>query len=238
MFRPVGQLTGTAALAIAAALISGTAGAARAADAAHIEFLWSPAARYAPARAEAFGFVLDGKQRHEVCVVALAPVTQESPLRIDVLDASGHLVGIQRDDGFRGSKRCYPAGLDPAGIPGQWTYNVYIAGKLAATRTIEVASTLRDAGFHADPARPYALGRPNYDPAIPPGEYVGRLAWIMSVDPAGRVSHVEVEAAEGAGKAMEDRAVAAGYLTLFPPDPSRAEKPFRVRQEYLLGTDR
>ncbi len=52
----------------------------------------------------------------------------------------------------------------------------------------------------------------------------------MDVDPQGRVTHVEVEVAEGVGERIRDRAIAAGYMTLFPPDPARAATPLRWRR--------
>ncbi len=213
------------------------AGLAHAGDQAYIEFLWSPASRDALARGEAQGFVLDEAQDHRICVVAIGPVIHGS-LRIDARDASGKPAGSQRYDGFNGSKECFAANLDLRGAPGEWMFNVYADGKLVATKAIEVARTLRNAPFLADPRRPYVLGRPNYDPAIPPGSYAGRLSWIMTVDADGTVADVVVEAAEGAGELMRDRAVAAGYITLFPPDPSRMASPYKVRQEYQLEADR
>jgi hypothetical protein len=122
-------------------------------------------------------------------------------------------------------------------LPGDWTFNVYLDGSLLTAKTIEVASTLNEASFYAESSRPYVLGRPNYDASIPPRDYIGRLSWIMSVDTAGVVRNVEVEAAEGAGKAMKDRAIAAGYLTIFPPNQSPTATPLKVRQEYILDTD-
>ena len=53
-----------------------------------------------------------------------------------------------------------------------------------------------------------------------------------------KVADVVIESAEGAGGLMRDRAIAAGYITRFPPDPSRAGKPYRVRQVYQLEADR
>lgn len=222
---------------LTAALALSSVGPVRADDSAYIEFLWSPAPRGALARAEAFGFVMGAGQDHRICVVADAPITQSSVLRIDVKDASGHLVSSQRHDDFKGNKECYPVDLDASGAPGEWAFGVHVNDKLLATKTLEVARTLEEARFHADPSRPYALGRPNYNASIPAAEYIGKVSWIMSVDEAGAVSHVELENAVGAGKRMEDRAVAAGYITRFPPDPSRAVKPYKVRQEYTLGTD-
>lgn len=213
------------------------AGPARAGDQAYIEFLWSPASAGALARGEALGFVLDEAQDHRICVVAIGPAIHGS-LRLDARDASGKPAGSQRHDDFHGTKECFAANLDRRGAPGEWTFNVYVDGTLAATKAIAVARTLRNAPFLSDPRRPYVLGRPNYDPAIPPGSYIGRLSWIMTVDANGTVTDVVVEAAEGAGKLMEDRAVAAAYITLFPPDRSRTAKPYRVRQEYQLEADR
>lgn len=223
----------------ALAFWSGTsaAGPASAGNTAYIEFLWKPAPEGALARAQAFGFVLDEGQDHRVCVAAIDFVARPGVLRIDVVDASGGTVHTQDHEHFTGTKECYPVHLPTSATPGEWRFNVYLDDTLVATKTIEVSRTLEEASFHADPSRPYVLGRPNYDPDIPPGEYVGRLSWIMSVDPHGVVRHVEVEAAEGAGELMKDRAIAAGFLTVFPPNPSPAAKPFKVRQEYLLDTD-
>ena len=208
-----------------------------AADAAYIEFLWQPAPKGALARGEAFGFVMDPAQHHVVCVEAEDAVTGPSKLRIDVIDASGADVAAYGDGSFLGAKKCNPAKLPPTATPGEWTFNVYVDDVLLGTKTIEVARTLDEAAFHSDPRRPYVLGRPNYDPSIPPDEYVGRLSWIMTVDPAGTVRHVDVEVAEGAGERMKARAVAAGMATMFPPNASPDAKPFKVRQEYLLDSD-
>lgn len=220
-----------------ALLLSSTTGPVFAGDPGYIEFLWAPSAEGALARGEAFGFVLDGERDHQVCVGAVDARPRHGFLRIDVVDAAGDVVQSRHHDHFDGEKACYPADLPPSGLPGDWTFHVYLDGSLLATKTIEVAGTLDEASFHADPARPYVLGRPNYDPGIPPGEYVGRLSWIMTVDATGVVRNVEVEAAEGAGKLMEDRALAAGRLTQFPPNPSPTATPFKVRQEYFLDTD-
>ncbi len=77
---------------------------------------------------------------------------------------------------------------------------------------------------------PYVAGRPNYDASIAPEQWGGRLVWAMDVDPQGKVTHVEVEVAEGVGERLRGRAIAAGYLSLFPPDPGRATTPLRWRR--------
>ena len=218
-------------------LVSSTIGTAFAGDSAYIEFLWAPPTKAALARAEAFGFVLDGTQDHRLCVEANDASPRKGVLRIEVVDAAGDVVESQWHENFDGAKECYPTDLPPSGFPGNWTFNVYLDGSLSATKTIEVARTLEDASFYVESSRPYVLGRPNYDANIPPGDYIGRLSWIMSVDTAGVVRNVEVEAAEGAGEAMKDRAIAAGYLTVFPPNRSPADTLRKVRQEYILATD-
>jgi hypothetical protein len=211
--------------------------AAGAASTAQIEFLWSSTPNGALARAEAYGFVLEGNQDHRVCVVAFSQEHKTRPLRIEVIDASGALVDTQIHEDFTGPKQCYKAELGASEAVGEWTFNVYMNHKLAASKAIEVARTLKDASFYSHPSRPYVLGRPNYDPMIPAGEYIGRIVWIMHVDETGKVDHAQVESTEGAGNRMRDRAVAAGLLTMFPPDPTRTSEPLKVRQEYLLRAD-
>jgi hypothetical protein len=222
-------------LLLAALALSALSGTARAADQVYLEFLWEPAAKGALARAEAYGFTLEPTQDHRVCVAALTDWRQNDILSIDVVDASGQLVAKQVHDDFHGSKRCFKAALGTTGAVGQWTFNAYINQTLAGTKMIEVAKTLKEAPFYAGGAHPYVLGRPNYDPTIPTADYFGRLVWVMHVDPAGSVSNVQVESAEGAGNRMRERAIAAGLLTKFPPDPSRAVRPLKIRQEYNLS---
>ena len=142
--------------------------AARAANTAQVEFLWSSIPSGALARAEAYGFVLEGNQNHLVCVVALSQESENRLLRIDVIDDSGTLVRSEIHEDFTGAKKCYKAELSSSKAVGEWTFNVFLNQKLAVTKTIEVARTLKDAGFFAYPSRPYVLGRPNYDPAILP----------------------------------------------------------------------
>lgn len=205
-------------------------------DTAYLEFLWAAPGKGALARAEAFGFTLEADQDHRVCVVALTDTQPNGHLAIEILDASGTLVTRQEYDDFGGAKRCYKAALGTTGEAGHWTFKAYIDGALAGTKTIEVARTLESAPFHSQGSHPYVLGRPNYDPTIPADEYNGRLVWIMHVDPAGSVSRVEIETAEGAGSRMRARAMAAGLLTRFPPDEARSVRPLKVRQEYNLSS--
>ncbi|GEM_PF-225020 len=202
-----------------------------------VEFLWAATPDGAIARQPTRGFLLDGAHAHQVCIAAIHPPQAYSELRIDIIDAAGHPAGSQRHEDFRGEKRCYTARLDPRGSPGMWTFNVVLDGRQRTTGTIEVARTLDEAAFHRPSGIPYVLGRPNYDASIPPEDFVGRLVWVMDVDMDGRVTDVQVEIAEGIGERMRDRALAAGRLSLFPPDPSRAAEPLRYRRELRFERD-
>jgi len=188
-----------------------------------LEFLWSRPSPDSLARQETRGFLL-GNRDHQVCVAAINPPPGGiTSLRIDAVDAAGKLVSRQDHDEFRGAKRCYDAELGTTGKPGEWTFNIYINDKLAAARQIEVARSLEAAAFYAPSLTPYVLGRPNYDTTFDPNKFVGRLVWIMAIDKRGTVTKVHIESAEGVGALMQDRAIAAGYMSLFPPDPSRSE---------------
>lgn len=189
----------------------------------YVEFLWSRPSPDALARQETRGFLL-GNSDHRVCVAAINPPPGGvASLRIDAVDAAGKLASRQDHDDFRGAKQCYPAELGTTGQPGEWTFNIYINQALAATKQIEVARSLETATFYAPSLTPYVLGRPNYDATLDPDKFVGRLVWIMSVDKRGTVTRVDIESTEGVGAVMRDRAIAAGYMSLFPPDPLRAE---------------
>jgi hypothetical protein len=221
--------------AFAVLMLTGGWSTAWASDSAYLEFLWAAPAKGALARAEAYGFTLEPDQDHRVCVAALTEWLDGDVLSVEIIDASGKLVNRQMHEDFVGSKRCYKAQLGTTGVPGEWTFNVYTNQVLAGRNTIQVARTLEEAPFYSRGSRPYVLGRPNYDTSIPAGDYNGRLVWIMHVDAAGSVSAVDVESAEGAGRRMTERAIAAGLLTRFPPDPGRSAQPVKIRQEYKLS---
>lgn len=191
----------------------------------YIEYLWAKPAVGALARQETRSFVLEPGFDHQVCVAVLAPAVQPHSLLLEAVDGSGSVVSRQTDRSYSGRKRCYPAALPADGIPGRWAYRVYLDGQpqIAASRPVDVARRLLGAPFNAPSSTPYVLGRPNYDASIQPSAFSGRLVWAMTVNRAGNVTHVQIEAAEGIGERLRARALAAGYLSLYPPDPSRAE---------------
>lgn len=203
-----------------------------------IEFLWSKQAEDGLARLPTLGFLIDGKAGHQVCVVAFPPDANIQGLVLEAVDASGKVVVRKEDPDFKGNKLCYNAGLNGRGEPGRWMYRAYFNGAAspAGVARIEVARSLDTAKFYEPSGIPYALGRPNYDPTIPPEEFKGRLVWVMHVNQAGKVTEVEVEAAEGAGTLMKDRAIAAGRLSLFPPDPTRPAN-FTYRRELSFAPE-
>jgi hypothetical protein len=207
---------------------------------AHIEFLWArQQGNLALARQPTLGFVQDGKHDHQVCAAALPAYTKMKGIVIEAVDAAGTVISRQTHDDFTGEKLCYNADLGAEGVPGKWTYRVYFNGEAtpAGSATIEVARTLESAPFYAPSSRPYVLGRPNADQSIPPEKFQGRLVWIMHVNAAGKVTSVDIEVAEGVGEQMKERAIEAGFLSLFPPDPSRGPEGITYRRELTFRPD-
>jgi len=202
----------------------------------YVEFLWSPRAEGEVARRQTLVFVMDGTARHQVCLAEIASSagdasSEHKNLRIDVHDAAGELVSSNAYTDFNGSKRCYDAQLGQAGVPGKWKFEFFLGGELRGTDTIQVAKSLSEAPFYRPSSVPYVLGRPNYDTSIEPDAWKGHLVWVMEVNEDGAVTNVEVESAEGVGERIKDRAISAGYMSLFPPDPSRRGKPLKYRRE-------
>jgi hypothetical protein len=224
--------------ACAAMLCSNMLGIAYAAEPnVFVEFLWEPRPADALARRQTLGFVMNGGIHHQVCLAAMNTAAENKPLRIDVRDASDKVVSSNTYDDFKGPKHCYDAQLGRDGMPGKWKFEIFLNGELSATKTIQVAKTLAEAPFYQPSGIPYVLGRPNYDTSIPPKEWSGRLVWVMTVNEKGEVTNVKVETAEGIGERMKDRAIAAGNMSLFPPDPSRAGNPLRYRRELKFAPD-
>ncbi|PPU53955.1 hypothetical protein XdyCFBP7245_20720 [Xanthomonas dyei] len=59
----------------------------------------------------------------------------------------------------------------------------------------------------------------------------------MTVDAQGKVTAVSVSTAEGVGLKLRDRAIAAGYLSLFFPDKQRETTPLIWRRELLFAPE-
>lgn len=196
----------------------------------YIEFLWSRTPADALARQQTRQFVMTGDHEHQICVAATAATGDVGGLQLELRDADGTPVSLQRHDDYRGAKRCYRADLGSGGRPGDWTAHVVLGDGGSNTATIRVDPRLEDSPLFQQRDVPYVAGRPNYDASIAPEQWAGRLVWAMDVDPQGKVTHVEVEVAEGVGERLRDRAIAAGYLSLFPPDPGRAGTPLRWRR--------
>lgn len=206
----------------------------------YIEFLWSRSLDDALARQETRSFVLDSSFDHRVCIAVLGQsVEAVRGLVLEAVDTNGVVVSRQEYPDFDGSKRCYSAELPEDGVAGKWAYLAFLNGSTVAAgrREVEVARTLESAPFYQPSSVPYVLGRPNYDRTIPPGEFKGRLVWVMHVNAEGRVTDVDIEVSEGIGDRMASRALAAGYSSLFPPDPSRGEVGILVRRTLDFAPD-
>ncbi|QTH25297.1 hypothetical protein XcfCFBP6166P_23795 [Xanthomonas citri pv. phaseoli var. fuscans] len=59
----------------------------------------------------------------------------------------------------------------------------------------------------------------------------------MKVNTEGKVTEVSVVTAEGVGSKLRDRAIAAGYLSLFFPDKQRESKPLVWRRQLSFAPD-
>ncbi|KQR07663.1 hypothetical protein ASF90_19530 [Xanthomonas sp. Leaf148] len=59
----------------------------------------------------------------------------------------------------------------------------------------------------------------------------------MRVDAQGTVTDVSVVTAEGVGLKLRDRAIAAGYLSLFFPDKQREKTPLVWRRELSFAPE-
>lgn len=215
---------------VLAVVLSSMAGSAIADDGIYIEFLWSRPAPDSIARQQTRQFVTESGHDHQVCVAANAADADVGGLWIELADARGEMVSRQSHPDYRGTKRCYRADFGQGGTAGEWTARVRLGDGRAQEAGIRVDPRIEDSPHYLERDVPYVAGRPNYDASIPAAEWSGRLVWAMDVDPQGRVTHVEVEVAEGVGERIRDRAIAAGYMSLFPPDPARATTPLRWRR--------
>ncbi|WP_236546104.1 hypothetical protein [Stenotrophomonas sp. 364] len=206
-------------------------------EAIYIEFLWAKTPVGALARQQTRQFVLEDGPVHQVCVAANAQDTDVQGLTLAIRDAAGTEVSRSTHADYRGRKQCFPAQLGHAGAPGQWTVDTWLGDGRHASATVRVDRTLDDSPYMRDPAIAYVYGRPNYDADIPPADWVGRVEWQMDVDPQGRVTHVAIVAAEGVGTRLRDRAIAAGYISLFPPDAARTQTPLRARRALSFAAE-
>lgn len=203
----------------------------------YIEFLWSKPPADSLARQQTRQFVTEGGHDHQICVAANAKPTEVGGLQLELLDAQGKRVSLQQHADYQGAKRCYRADLGKDGAPGDWTMRVVLGDGREHSAQIRVDPRIEDSPQYRDLSAPYVAGRPNYDASIPAEQWVGRLVWAMDVDPQGKVTHVDVEVAEGVGERLRERAIAAGYMSLFPPDPARATTPLRWRRTLSFAAE-
>ncbi len=205
----------------------------------YIEFLWSKPEAGALARQETRSFVLGKRFNHQVCVAVLRSETPHQSMVLEAVDSRGEVVSRQSDESYSGKKRCYAARLPRWGAPGKWSYRVYLDGEsiFSASRSVEVAKSLKAAKFNEPSPVPYVLGRPNYPEGMSPQRFSGRLVWVMTVDAGGKVTHVDIETAEGIGEEMKERALAAGYISRFPMDSRRPAAGIKYRRAMNFRPD-
>ena len=227
----------TARIAAAGLLLILASPVAVAAEDVYVEFLWAPTPADALARSQTQLFIADGHRDHRICVAANLVDTDVAGLHIDIRDAKGVQVSRTAHEDYRGRKKCYAADLGSTGAAGMWTVDAVLGDGRRGSAQIRVDPTLEASPLYLRHDQPYVAGRPNYDASIPPAEWVGKLVWAMDVDAAGKVTHVEVETAEGIGERLRERALAAGWLTRFGPDPARAQTPLRWRRTLEFASE-
>jgi len=190
---------------------------------AYVEFLWTKTPAGALARQETRSFALDGQFDHQVCVAILNADIVVKSIELRAIGPVGEQITSRKFNDADGSKRCVSAELPVGARPGTWTYEVRVndQDRVLGSQTVKVFPTVDALIADVAPGMPYVLGRPNYDPSISPDQYDGELVWIMHIRQDGTVSAVDIDRAEGAGIAMRAKAVEAGLISLFPPDPTR-----------------
>ncbi|WP_238155912.1 MULTISPECIES: hypothetical protein [Xanthomonas] len=224
-------------LLAAAALQPAAAAAASANESVYLEFLWEARPPHSIARQQTIQFLTDGQHLHQICVATDLADTDVRGLMLKAFDASGREVSSHQYPEYRGAKQCYGADLGHSGAPGLWTFQAQTGDGRTGESTIQVNAKLEDSPLSTDPGTPYVVGRPNYDASIPPDQWRGRLVWDMTVDAQGTVTDVSVVTAEGVGLKLRDRAIAAGYLSLFFPDKQRENTPLVWRRELSFAPE-
>lgn len=189
---------------------------------AYIEFLWTRTSVGALARQETRSFALDGRFDHQICVAILNKDLVVERMEVRAVGPAGRQISRQMYRDVDGSKKCFSADL-PADAPaGKWTYEVRVndQDRVVGAQSVDVFATVEALVEHTPAGMPYVLGRPNYDPSLAPDQFKGELVWVMHIKRDGTVSAVDIERAEGVGVTLQPKAVAAGLISLFPPDPA------------------
>lgn len=207
----------------------------------HIEFLWEAPPPASGVRAQALGLLLGPARPHRVCWKSGDFPEQGASVRLDIHDNAGALVETveRRRDGSGIVTECRDLDLaNLAAEPGTWRFDLYFDGLPAASEQIEVAASLEEAGFYANPVVPFVVGRTNYRHDIPAAEYTGHFEWILTFDETGAVVDVEVTEASGiASERMREAGLQAARLNRLPADPARKDEPLRARQRYDFTPD-
>ncbi|WP_312681712.1 hypothetical protein [Stenotrophomonas chelatiphaga] len=192
---------------------------------AYIEFLWSKTPDGALARQETRSFALDRRFDHQVCVAILNASIVVRSIQLRAVGPDGQQITSTTYRDVDGTKRCFSAFLPATAPTGKWTYEVRLNEKdqVVVAQSIDVFETVDALIARTAPGMPYVLGRPNYDSSMPPDTFSGEITWVMHVERDGTVSDVDIESAEGVGVIMKPKALAAGRISLFPPDATRSD---------------
>lgn len=206
----------------------------------HSEFLWEPAAADAPARSWAQGLLLGEDFDHRICLKLTGHPEDGQSVRIVVHDGAGEPVATDEyhhPGGPQTRVRCRSAQTHHVdATPGIWTYRSTLGGAHEHVARIEVARSLDEAGFHANPLRPYIVGRTNYSEDIAE-YYTGEVVFDMTIDEAGKVIDSRIVSPDAVPDVLATRIHAAASLYRFPPDADRRHRPLTVRQSLELSNE-
>lgn len=206
----------------------------------HIEFLWEARNPSSDVRAVALGLLMRPDSPHQVCWKSNNFPAAGAAVRMDIRDAEGALVDSRehrRDSGGRVVEcRDLVLGDQPA-TPGAWTFTLHFDGKHAATERIEVAASLEQAEFYANPNLPYVVGRTNYPEGIDPADYNGHFLWTLTFDETGKVADVQIREMSGIAERLREAGLQAARLNRIPADPARRHAPFRANQRYDFSSE-
>lgn len=200
----------------------------------HIEFLWERPQTGTGVRAEALGLLQEADASHQLCWKSPVPLAGPLEVVVSAEDAKGHPVLQDAYRLERASTRVHCRSLSlaiPAAAPGIWRFTVAIGGLAGGSASIEVARALGEAGFAADPMRPYVRGRLNYASAF--AGHSGELQWVIDVAADGSVRDVHTEPGSGLPDELVRRGERAARLYRFPADPRRSA-PMALRQSFVI----
>jgi hypothetical protein len=206
---------------------------------ANIEFEWQSIAHATGARQEALGFLMHPPRPHQVCAKSMSMPAGVDVVQFAARDAQGRQTWSHNEtlrDHPAVDTLCVDLAItDRRAVPGMWQFTIAINGTPVANKSIEVAASLAEAHFYADPNRPYTRGRINFTGATAAAQWNGYFLWEMEIGASGHPVAVRNVELEGPAKGLSAAGLNAARLYWFPANPARKTKPYVVRERYELA---